>query len=171
MKIRIISLFAAVAVTLISASASAATGKAVLSHLEFGYSDFNNRGDTTIYISNVTTDNTTVTLTLFNNAGAVITDGDASSSTGPLKLYGTFSSYQESPSGGGSVQFLLGAHQSARLLLYENTSSSYTNGYGRIEWTQATDNSTALVAHAKYNYKFAGQWSVSGVMINSGSPF
>lgn len=160
------------------ASAEDASGSAVIPYYQGSM-------DTGMYVttglltvSNITDSPITVTITLYDHNGDIVTDtADPSSSAGHLKLAGSSASvtnWIDNAAGPDySVSFTLGGHNTLRLSISSETTSL---GYGRIQWYQSNSSAThGLTAHSRvWVYHDLGTKisnSMDSISVNGGMPF
>lgn len=149
--------------------ASANSGMATIPY--FYASDGTYYSSSVYFISNVTEEPITVTITLYKEDGTILTDTDNDSTTGTIR--GTnFSSYSEysdinSPS---SLTVTLNGLESGYLSI---CSSTLSFGHGVIKWNQDSNALYGLVSHG-YMYQkrnSTDQTSRTAIDINNSQPF
>ncbi|MCV2883396.1 hypothetical protein OE749_01625 [Aestuariibacter sp. AA17] len=147
---------------LASASSFAAGDSALIPHV---MSDDKSNMQSYFYFTNVSDAPIDVTVSLYNNAGQLITESSDSASAGVLRAY--FSTVY-SESGSGSAQMTIEPNATVTLHVTE-----YGNfqGYGRVEWTQDSNVRDALISHGRvYRHNNGYEMSYS-VHINKGEEF
>jgi hypothetical protein len=140
----------------------AKSGNAVIPH--FLASDGSSPSDSSIYISNISSEDVHVKVFFYNEDATVITDdnklreGDI---TGwPLAI----PNYLE-PTSGHSVEFTIGAGKMVTIAIR----GAYKAGHGTLEWTQDSNRRKVLVAHGKVQRHSVDQGY--SIQINAGQPF
>lgn len=162
------------AITLLIPSLSFAdSGKAMLSHFYASTAASANRFETFLYISNVASEEVTVTVTFYDNIGNIISDTTNSPTAGVLKLTGGSGTYTDNvPS--YSARYQLGSNESSRVWLDIPTLDVF--GYAIVEWYRDTSTSdsriaNALVAHNVMYRVYGGSVGYYDIAINNGNPF
>lgn len=142
------------------------TGSATFNFSEVVYISPTNFRTVRFYLSNITGSTTTITITMFDGAGNVITDGSTNAVDGSVRTSGTsptVTNWDES-STTYTASFQLEKRSTADLYFRP---SSQTIGYALIEWKQQNP-VKSLIGHAYFE-------SSGGVMdwepINNGQPF
>lgn len=169
--------FAVVCLMLITATLPvfSAEGSAMIPHYQaYKLSSPQEDWHTHWYISNITDSSLTVTITLYDQSGNIITD-DNSSSTGLIQALNV-TNYSDNNTG-STVSFNIGADSAGYVSIHSQTSGSWKYGYGIIEWSQGTNNKKyqALIVHSRCTrLKVNGSLvyeSAYGIPINNGQPF
>ncbi|MCG8525136.1 MAG: hypothetical protein MI748_02065 [Opitutales bacterium] len=131
-----------------------------------------------IYLSNVTNEDVTAVVTLTtgsdnNGDSEILLDGDDNKTTGMITGFGEFKSYDESPVAGGSVEIELSAFETIKLAIAKTSQASDSIfGFGKIEWFNASNQPTALIAHARWQHNHTDSTAKHAALpINNGKPF
>ena len=131
-------------------------------------------GALVISISNITDSDIDVIVTLYDQNGNVITDGDDSATSGILQANNVIGFYDTGQSGGigpdESAVLFIAANATAELILMP-TSVKY--GYGTIQWIKADARAVCgLVAQAfPVRLSDTGDYERYTLLINGGNPF
>lgn len=166
-KMRLLLILAAL---ILPSSAHAASGSAFIPHWESQYITANNFHATYIFVSNITDTAVSVSLTLYDESGAIVSD-DGSPTTGALTAYFNYSSYNDNVTG-ASATFDIPANSTARLTVL----TAHKAGHGKISWTQNSDNVVALFAYTQREWYVNGSTTFNGrtysnMEVNEGKPF
>lgn len=156
---------------LLALSLFAGSGEARLNHFfSATYSTRTaNQVDTFLYVTNISSDSVIVTITLYNDAGVLISDSDDSPTAG--KLQASNATNYSDATGLYSMKFTL-APNATSLVWVDNPSSLADYGYGEIKWWNGgPDPSEALIAHAVMYRSFSGNVGYYTVQVNDGNPF
>jgi hypothetical protein len=138
------------------------TGKAIITPTEFTYYSSSNYFEPQFYFSNITNNPLTVTITLYDKTGSILTSG--------FHISNNVSNPNTSPSN-ASLSFDLAANATCTLKIWLSSSSD-NYGYGIIEWTQNSTAICGLIAHGCDWYKnVSGAWTSYALPINNGLPF
>ncbi|XOV79478.1 MAG: hypothetical protein ACFHVJ_00605 [Aestuariibacter sp.] len=150
----------------------AASGQASFPPFEITYFTPDDFKRAWINVSNITDEPVTVKFTLYDDAGNVVTDGDNSPSTGPIRAQYNFSSYSDSIAG-QSGQFVLQANSSARLWVHGN--GTPTMMYGTIAWEQDSKATVALLSNIMidrfYRQTYRQSSHTQNIVVNGGEAF
>ena len=165
-----IGIIAAVCACTMSAKALS-SGKAIIPHITWGYTTNTHRSYSEVNVSNIGETNVTIVVSFYNADGTLLTDGDDSTTSGLFLVKGTVTNYDESPSTGESLEFVLGANMTASIKIEPMSASSYERGYGRIEWYKDGHALRSLIAHGQYVTYYDDRISMQGVVINKGKSF
>ena len=156
--------------------AFASSGKAFIPMIHARVASTDNRVNCHTSLSNISNETVDITITYYNASGTVIVDGDGSTSTGPIRVVsGAVTNYVENPAS-GSVEFSLGANETAVVMLKSDSDgSSFTIGYGTIEWEKNSVNGVALISQVFIDeFIRDSQKSSHGyyaIPVNNGLPF
>lgn len=155
-----------------STMALAASGTATFAPFENYIFSNDNFKRAYINVSNITGETVTVSFTLYDEAGNMVTDANGTAASGPLRAQYNFTNYSDSLTD-KSAQFDLPPYSTARLHV-EGTSNP-TMMFGNIEWTQNSKASVAVIASMEVNrfYRSGHKQSAQTqtVSINNGLPF
>jgi len=145
----------------LAAGTSANTGRAIIPPTGFSYFTSSSYVQPQLFISNITNNSISITITFYDKNGAILT-GVVSG----LNL----NNLNSSP-GNASISFDLAANATGYVFL--NLNSASTNfGYGIIGWTQNSTAVYGLVANGSNVWYNNGRWINSySIPINNGLPF
>jgi hypothetical protein len=146
-----------------SANASSySTGKAIIPSYVEQYAFA-----TVFNVSNITDNPITVTVTLFNTDGTILTD-DNNMNAGRISGVNLLNYSDQNTD--STLTFTLNPHATGQIITKMNT--SITNvGYGVIQWRQEGNAAYGLVAHSNVVYNVVGDSSRYAIPINGGLPF
>ncbi len=171
MKKLLMSLVVVLSILFFQGPVFAASGKAVLPHYHGNYTSSSYYQVTHLFITNVTNATTSVTLTLYDASGTIVTDDD-NYDAGKIRAESSVSATWDDNHSGSSATFDLDSNET--VLVTITGSATAIIGYGRIEWEQPNSDAVyGLIAHGfKTRYsQNAGFYSQASIHINNGLPF
>ena len=131
--------------------------KAYISHFVTSSSEY-----CYLYLSNITDEDVTVEVTLYEDDGSVLYDSGSGIFSG-----NNFSDYTESPPSGASVRFTIEPNESGQLSIH--VTSGVIHGYGKIEYT---GEHPGLIGSMVIIHTNLSTWrSERTIAINNGLPF
>ncbi|CAM2011644.1 hypothetical protein [Acanthopleuribacter pedis] len=164
-------LLSTVCLMTLSLSALAGSGQAYLNHFYSATHSARtaNQVDGVIYITNISSDPVIVTVTLYNDQGVIISDGDDLAAAGKLKATNA-ANYSDS-SAYFSMKFTLAPNATSQVWV-DNPSTAIDYGHGLISWwNEGPEPETALIAHGVMYRSYSGNVGYYSVQVNEGKPF
>jgi hypothetical protein len=142
-----------------SLPASAASGKATVPPGDYRYFGSTSYHQLMYFVSNITSNPITVKITLYNNAGSIVTTGFTASPN--------LTNVVVNP-GDSSVSFTLAANATG-YLMYNTSSLDW--GYAIIAWTQDGSVPYGLIADVAESLTINNTWTARTLAVNNGLPF
>jgi len=157
---------------LFSGYSLANSGKAIISHIEaFSAAPGDNQTDTLFYITNIASESVTVKVTIYNETGDVVSDGDNSLSNGIIKAENV-TNYTEGTT--YTANYDVAANATSRLWL-DVDYGDWIRGYAIIEWEKSKESSSilpnALVANVLMYRSFNKNVGYYIIQANHGDAF
>lgn len=150
-------------------AADAASGSAIVPPALVYTDGSNYRREVMIELSNITPDPVDIEITTYTGTGTIVTD-DGAAGTGQVITIGSFSGYDDTVTGATAI-FTIPAYSSAH---YAYRPTPVHVSYSRIQWTQSSDASVAVIATGSVFSSRPSQPPMHGessLVINGGKPF
>lgn len=172
---KVIMVLAATVIVLASTAVFAASGSALIPHWAVLLSGSTVYVNSYYTISNITDTDAVVTLYLYNrnnNNGAPNVFADSTSSVSEGVVKGDAESLNYVEGNGATATFTLAPFATTTISL-ANTGTMNYSGYGRIEWSQQSHNTMALIMTGFRRYQFLPTTGASdlAIVINGGKAF
>lgn len=158
-------------VSILAQQAYASGGTAIIPHwLSEGTVGTTNHTNLHLHTSNISGTTITVTVTLYDEAGNLISDTDDNPATG--LVWGTNVASYTDNSTTYTARYDIPAHNTSRIIINTPNVSTLEFGYGKIEWSASNNKlGVAMVAHCWLYRHFSGAVGYLDVTVNNGLPF
>ena len=166
---KLISLFVFLFTICLTNIALAGSGSAVVPMFYVITSSNGSQASPWIYMTNITSDDITVTVTYYDRSGTILSDGEDSQTAGLVRGV-NLNNYDGSLTG-ASATFTISPNNQGIIYLQNAVSDPSRTGSAIIEWTQDSDARIGLIAHQLTFTSDPNGPARYSVCINGGLPF